>query len=342
MSSLYILFFSFLSFSQQKNIATPKSRSIKASPKYIHYHLKMAPGVFKRSLSFPNKIPSRTPSKPPISYHNRSISLPCRSHPLISQLKNEIDELKTWSSKLENRTSAWLCDGLSRLKDVQDCLDDILQLPQTQESLRRQPTSAEKILEDFLRFVDVYGIFQTLVLSVKDDQRAAQVAIRKKDDSKIALYIKSRKKMAKEMDKLVSTVRCIARCQFPGLDSGLSVADAELVGVIIDVIEVSMLVSVALFNGISLSFKSRKSSWIGLRLPKKEKKIKIGEGIQEFQEIGVESLWGLRKKGYEEVRMVLKRMQDLEECIGDIETSGQRVFRSLINTRVSLLNSLTQ
>jgi len=53
-------------------------------------------------------------------------------------------------------------------------------------------------------------------------------------------------------------------------------------------------------------------------------------------------LWGLRKKGYEEVRMVLKRMQDLEECIGDIETSGQRVFRSLINTRVSLLNSLTQ
>ncbi|KAJ6306230.1 hypothetical protein OIU78_021531 [Salix suchowensis] len=121
-------------------------------------------GVFKRSLSFPNKIPSRAPSKPPISYHNRSISLPCRSHPLISQLKNEIDELKTWSSKLENRTSVWLCCGLSRLKDVQDSLDDILQLPQTQESLRLHPTWAEKILEDFLRFVDVYGIFQTLVL----------------------------------------------------------------------------------------------------------------------------------------------------------------------------------
>ncbi|KAJ6773442.1 hypothetical protein OIU79_017002 [Salix purpurea] len=327
MSSIYILLFSFLFFSQQKNIATP--------------NLKMA-GVFKRSLSFPNKIPSRAPSKPPISYHNRSISLPCRSHPLISQLKNEIDELKTWSSKLENRTSVWLCCGLSRLKDVQDSLDDILQLPQTQESLRLHPTWAEKVLEDFLRFVDVYGIFQTLVLSVKDDQLAAQVAIRKKDDSKIALYIKSRKKMAREMDKLVSAVRCIARCQFPGFDSGLSVADAELVRVIIDVIEVSMLVSVALFNGISSSFASRKSSWIGLRLPKKAKKIKIDEGIQEFQEIGIEILWGLRKKGYEEVRMVLKRMRDLEECIGDIETSGQRVFRSLINTRVSLLNSLTR
>jgi hypothetical protein len=72
------------------------------------------------------------------------------------------------------------------------------------------------------------------------------------------------------------------------------------------------------------------------------KKVKIDEGIQEFQQIGVESLWGLGKKEDEEVRMVLKRMQELEGCIGDIETSGERVIRSLINTRVSLLNSLTQ
>ncbi|KAL9358453.1 hypothetical protein Peur_046576 [Populus x canadensis] len=296
-------------------------------------------GVFKRSLSFPNKIPSRTLSKPTISYHNRSISLPCRSHPLISQLINEINELKTWSSKLDNRTCVWLCDGLSRLKDVQDSLDDFLQLPQTRESLRRQPKWVEKLLEDFLRFVDVYGIFQTLVLAVKDDQVAAQVAIRKKDDSKIALYLKSRKKMAKEMAKLVSTVRCIARSPFPGLGSGPSVGDDELVRVIIDVIEVSVLVSFALFNGMSLSFASRKSSWIRLRLPKK---VKIDGGIQEFQQIGVESLWGLGKKEDEEVRMVLKRLQELEGCIGDIETSGERVFRSFINTRVSLLNSLTQ
>uniref|UniRef100_A0A6N2K938 Uncharacterized protein n=1 Tax=Salix viminalis TaxID=40686 RepID=A0A6N2K938_SALVM len=100
-------------------------------------------------------------------------SLP-RSHPLISQLKNEINELKTWSSKFENRTCSWLCDALIRLKDVQHSLDDILQLPQTRESLRRQPKWVEKLLEDFLRFIDVYGIFRTLVMAVKDDQAAAQ------------------------------------------------------------------------------------------------------------------------------------------------------------------------
>ena len=51
--------------------------------------------------------------------------------------------------------------------------------------------------------------------------------------------------------------------------------------------------------------------------------------------------WGLRKKADEEVRMVLKRMQDLERCIADVESGSEKAFRSLINTRVSLLNTLT-
>ncbi|EEF52840.1 uncharacterized protein LOC8267890 [Ricinus communis] len=296
-------------------------------------------GVFMRSLSFPNKNPNR-PSKPPLSHHIRSISLPCRSHPLIFQLKDAIHKLKVWSSKSDNRTSSWLCDGLTSLKALHDSLDDILHLPQTQESLRRHPKWIEKLLDDFLRFVDVYGTFQTSFLSLKEDQLAAQVAVRKRDDSKIALYIKSRKKMAKEMSKLAYTVRDISRCYVPGLDK-LSIADAELVGVIGDVIEVTMSVTVALCNGISQSISSRKSSWIGLRLPTRAKKAKVEEGIQEFQEVGVESLWGLRKKGDEEVRMVLKRMRDLEGCISGIESGGEKVFRSLINTKVALLNSLT-
>ena len=296
-------------------------------------------GVFRRSLSFPNKTPN-LPSKIPISHHIRSISLPCRSHPLISQLKDKINDLKSWASKPDTRTSAWLCEGLSCLKNVHDYLDDILQLPQTQESLRRQPQWVESLLEDFLRFVDVYGIFQTLFLGLKDEHLAAQVALRKRDESKVVLYVKARKRMAKEMGKLVSTIRCIG--VHPSSSETVSVGDAELVGVIGDVIELTVSVSVALFNGISVSFASRKSSWMGLRLSKRAKKDKVEEGIEEFQQVGVESLWGLKKKGDEEVRMSLKKMQDLESCIGGIENASERVFRGLINARVSLLNILTQ
>ncbi|KAK9270037.1 hypothetical protein L1049_025610 [Liquidambar formosana] len=294
-------------------------------------------GVFRRSLSFPNKNSTR-PSKPSISHHVRSVSLPCRSHPLISHLKDEINQLKTWDSKSDNPTSAWLCDGLCRLRNVHFSLDDLLQLPQTQESLRREPDFVEKLLEDFIRFVDVYGIFQTSVMALKEVQSAAQVAIRRRDELKIALYVKALKKMAKEMNKLVSTVRCIGRCS---VQEPVSVSDGddELAAIIKDVNEVTVSVSVALFNGVSLLSSSRKSSWMGLKLAKKNK---VEEVIQEFKQVGVESFWGLRKKGDEEVRMALKRMQELEGSIGCIESGSEKVFRSLINTRVSLLNVLTQ
>ncbi|MBA0565735.1 hypothetical protein Golob_010596 [Gossypium lobatum] len=296
-------------------------------------------GVFRRSLSFPNKTLTRPP-KPQFSQHIRSISLPCRSHPLITQIKDEITDLKTWSRSPEKPTSAWLCDGLRRLKDLQGSLHDILQLPQTQQLLSHKREWVEKLLEDFLRFVDVYGIFQTSFLSLKEEQLAARVALRRKDDSRIAVYLKGRKKMAKEIAKLVSSIRCIGRYSFPA-SAFVSILDTELTGVISDIIEVTVSVSVALFNGISMAFTSSKSSWIRLALTKKSNKVKIEGSIKEFEEMGEANVWSLRRKGDEEVRMVLERMQDLERCIAGIESGSDKAFRSLINTRVSLLNTLT-
>ncbi|KAK4276458.1 hypothetical protein QN277_014605 [Acacia crassicarpa] len=114
--------------------------------------------VFSRSLSFPNKIPRQ---RPHISHHLRSISIPCRSHPLISHIKHDIADLTSWSSasKLNQQTTSNLCHGLSRLAQLHSTLQDIFQLPHAQQSLRRHPHWVNHLLEDLLRFVDVYGIF---------------------------------------------------------------------------------------------------------------------------------------------------------------------------------------
>lgn len=292
----------------------------------------MVAAVFRRTLSFPNGGLSRQ-SKPAKAYHVRSISLPCRPHPLISQLKDEIKELRAWEWNHGGRTSAWLCEGLNLLRTVHNSLDDILQLPQTQELLRRQPAAVEKLLEDFLGFVDVYGLFRTSVLALKEEQLSAQVAIRRKDESKVALFVKAQRKMNKEMSKLVSTVRCAG--QFPD-------GEGELISIVRDVNQVTVLVSLALFHGVSSSWASRKFSWKGLRLSKKAKRVKREECIQEFQQVGMDIFWGLKKKGDEEVRIGLKLMHALESCLAGIELCSERVFRSLISTRVSLLNILTQ
>ncbi|XP_022132774.1 uncharacterized protein LOC111005551 [Momordica charantia] len=106
-----------------------------------------------------------------------------------------------------------------------------------------------------------------------------------------------------------------------------------------------MSVSLALFNGIAESFGTRKA-WAWARLDRVSKKARKSaeeeKGIREFREIGLENLRELRKKGKEETRMAMKKMRDLEDWIGDIETRSQRVFRSLISARVSLLNALSQ
>ncbi|KAK6793091.1 hypothetical protein RDI58_012172 [Solanum bulbocastanum] len=312
-----------------KEKTLPKSRTM--APRMV--------ANFRRSLSFPNH-PNYS-NKPKKSFHVRSASLPCRSHPLISQLKDDLNELKSWAFKPENRTSNWICDGLNQLKIVHESLDDLLLLPQTRELLHGHSDLVEKLLDDFLHFVDVYGIFQTLILTFKEEHLAAQVALRRKDESKIASYVKALRKMAKEMDKLAFNVQCIGKYIVPQQTIPIPDGDAELAEVMKDIIEVTQLVSIALFNGlgVSMAYAKPSCSWIGLG--KKTKKLKEDEGIVEFVEIELENL--LRKnKGDEEVKIVTKKMHELEDCICGIENCGEKVFRSLINARVSLLNVFTQ
>ncbi|XP_050365754.1 uncharacterized protein LOC126784328 [Argentina anserina] len=299
--------------------------------------------VFRRSLSFPNKPTPNRPSKPSLSRHTRSISLPCRSHPLISQLKDHITELQSWSSTCDS-SSAWLVDGLNRLTELHHCLDDTLQLPQTQEALRRQPhySSVENLLEQFLRFVDVYGIFRSSVLALKEEHSAVQVALRKRNESKVALYMKARKRMSNEMSKLVNEVRHCTRSSESVSPNSVNVGDVELAVVVTDVVQVTVMVSVALFNGIALSLGPRKSTtWRNMGIMKKGKVDDQYQGIHEFEQVGIRSLLGLRKKGAEEFKATWKNMRELEISIEGIETCTERVFRSLINARVALLNILT-
>ncbi|CAN1315481.1 hypothetical protein LINPERPRIM_LOCUS29725 [Linum perenne] len=307
-------------------------------------------GSFMRSLSFPNKKPP-PPPPPSFSHHFRSISLPCRPHPLISHLRFQINDLRLWStSTTKPLNSAWLCDGLSQLKDIHDYLDDILRLPQTQDSLRRHPTWIDHLLEDFLRFADAYGTFQNLVVTMKEQLFAAKMAMRKRDECKIASFVKSRKKLGKEMGKLVMSVRVNNpnrrrhECYYDGASSEA----AELAHVLREIMEVTVEVSEAVFNGFSTRKKTTTTSWIrGLR-----KRAKRWESEEEEECCGIEEirgvmggkerlLWGLKRKSEEEIRDVMKKMMRLEGCISEIENGGERVFRSLISTRVSLLNCLT-
>lgn len=245
---------------------------------------------------------------------------------------------------------------MAQLKSVHDSLDDLLLLPQTKETLHSGGESEqliEKFLEDFLHFVDIYGMFQSLVLSLKEEHLAAQVAVRKRDDFKIQIYLNTLKKMSKEITKLISSLqrRHQQHSNVPKISSD---AITEVTGIIREVIEVTVSVSVALFSGLSISLAStflshRKSSRITLMggggKQKKNAVVSMTDcqGLEEFAQIWLfRSLWNLRKKDDEELKLTTKRMYEIEDCIRGIEIGSEKAFRSLINTRVSLLNVLTQ
>ncbi|KAL3638961.1 hypothetical protein CASFOL_016868 [Castilleja foliolosa] len=294
---------------------------------------------FRRSLSFPNPpahISSKIPRK---TLHVRSASLPCRSHPIIFQLRDQISELSSWSAAAA-RTSAWLCDGLRRLKSVHESLDDLLHLPQTRESFRHGGACAdlaEKFLEDLLRFVDVYGTFQTLALKLKEEFSAAQIAVRRRDYLKIAAQSKNLNRVAKEIGKLAS-INFVSVGKLSGAAGAPYDDEAEMIGTINDVLRVTVSVSALLFGGLSVSSAFRKPS-PGMSFGVKSKNVRVEGGIREFQKM---DLGNMRKMGDEEMKIATKKLHEVEDRILEIEGCAERAFRSLINTRVSLLNVVTQ
>jgi len=90
----------------------------------------MAPS-FARSISFPLS-PSRSssskhqqPARTAPAYHARSVSLPCRSHPILAHLHTHIRAVRAWA---QDPTSA--AQGLAHVDALHASLGDLLDLPE--------------------------------------------------------------------------------------------------------------------------------------------------------------------------------------------------------------------
>ncbi|KAL6011861.1 hypothetical protein ACLOJK_002327 [Asimina triloba] len=290
---------------------------------------------FRRSLSFPKpKSPSHAPEKP---YHVRSTSLPNRSHPSVFQIREQLQSLKSWDNRADKGTSAWLCAGLNQIKNLHHSLDDLLQLDQFQAPLRRRADLAEDLLDHSLRFVDAYGILRAALVGLKEEQLGAQVAIRRRDAAVVAARLKAQRKIQRELVKAVAMVREIGKSP---TSVGIADGDAEVAGIVRDVNAATAAVSVAALCGVSAPSSNARTtalkSWVGL---KRKQGVECGlVRLREFEEACGENL----RSWKEDEKMALRRLEALEVAIVGIERESERVFRSLINTRVSLLNVLTQ
>uniref|UniRef100_A0A0E0E6J5 Uncharacterized protein n=1 Tax=Oryza meridionalis TaxID=40149 RepID=A0A0E0E6J5_9ORYZ len=276
----------------------------------------MAPS-FARSISFPlspsssrsSSKHSSPPAAPAPGYHARSISLPCRSHPILAHLHTHIRAVRSWA---HDPTS--VASGLAHLDALHAALADLLDLPEAQAALS---AANDRLLDAFLRLADAHGSFQETVVALKQDVAEALAAIRRRDGARLASAVRSQRKAGKELARLAAAARDGARPSRLGF--GGSAAEVEVTGLLMESAAVTAAASATLFNTVASMSASASAAACSCR--------KTAALVCLIKKTSASS------EEEKETMALVERLEELEECIDELDNGSEKVFRSLVQTR---------
>ncbi|KAA8528810.1 hypothetical protein F0562_036165 [Nyssa sinensis] len=140
----------------------------------------------------------------------RSNSLPSTFHPLIVSVEDHLYRLKASEAK-----SSSICGNLSSLKDFLEHINDLVQLPRTQEPLSRERCDRwiEEVLDGSLVMLDACGTARDVLLLMKESVQELQSSLRRKRGTEFGLanevsaYMISRKKINKMVSKRIENLK---------------------------------------------------------------------------------------------------------------------------------------
>ncbi|KAK6131430.1 hypothetical protein DH2020_034833 [Rehmannia glutinosa] len=193
----------------------------------------------------------------------------------------------------------------------------IFQTPSVQQALSHQEGGdwINELLEGSLRLVDLCGFSREVVCLTKESIQELESSIRRKADD-INAYETSRKKINKMIIKNLKSFNqnCAA---LPEKDSDLKAIGSMLKET--EALDFSVLKSVLIVLSEAKG-SSKQRSWSSL----------FSKFVQTSR---------VSKKGTDNIN--LKQLKATEMTIQEIEEGLEGLFRSLVKTRVSLLNALS-
>jgi hypothetical protein len=274
----------------------------------------MAPS-FGRSISFPLS-PARSSSskqQQQAARHVRSISLPTSrggAHPLLAHLHNAAVRDSTPSS------------GLAHIDALLHAA--LLLLPEARAALRAGSATADYLLDAFLALADAHGAFQEAVLDLKRHAADVQAALRRRDAARLASAVRAQRQAEKDIARLAASVR--AAYKGPRVGALATAAELELAEVVAAIASASSAVfsAVEFISSAATAAASKKSSTTIISLVVRRRTTTTASSDEEKE------------------LAALQRLQDLDDCIAEIQTGSGKVFRSILHTRVTLLNTQTQ
>ncbi|PIA46947.1 hypothetical protein AQUCO_01500465v1 [Aquilegia coerulea] len=280
------------------------------------------------------------------TYHARSISLPSRPHPLTVKVEEQLNRLRS----SEGSSSSSIEHNLAGLKDLHDCVDDLLQLPLTQQVLAREKSDkcVNEVLDGSLRMLEVCSTSRDVLLQTKECVQDVQSVLRRKRgdelgiDNEVASYLTSRKQVNKAIQKCLVDLKKI---ESKRVFSAFFEKDHNVVAIVGMLREVEAM-SLSLFESL-LSFvsgsrpRSKSSGWcvVSKLMNPKRNCAHICE-MEKVDHVFSELI--SHKSCNLQITYVQKQLETLELSISGLEASLECVYKSLIKTRVSLLNILSQ
>ncbi|CAN6485231.1 unnamed protein product [Victoria cruziana] len=278
--------------------------------------------------------------------HARSSSLPCESHPILSQLKNQMQKLEvTFAASVRDPTAVNLLTRLRMLKTLYDMVDGFLQLPQAQEAMNQNHhvNWANLLLEDLLKFLDAFGAIAAALSSLKERNLTTLISLKRREPNSVEpnlqSFISHRKKVSKQMGRLTAVLKTMAKPSAPQFST---IDEVETVAVFNGVKALTASAAVSVASALMCLTPRRVVERL-MTMPRKQ----VQEAMKEMNEADSAMDCALRasSRGHpndEALRVAIERMVVLEDCLDRLERENESIFRSLIRTRVSILNILTQ
>nr|XP_043633437.1 uncharacterized protein LOC122604627 [Erigeron canadensis] len=295
-------------------------------------------------------------SKFSIKNQTKSISLPCRSHPTTYEIEELLNKIKT------EATSPTMYSGLSHLTRLYKCMNNLLTSSTTQVLMSHEQKKkwVDELVDESVKFLDICRSISDMILEFKDHSRDLYSCLRRKKGDMISVSIMKyncfRKKMKKDVRGLISSLKQVDNMITSG-DGGLVVIDSDnhqlaaMIRAVIGVGEVTILVleSLLMFFCVPVS-KPNKWSLVVSKLTHKgmvtyedqhEHRMLVNE-CEQFDD----ALRILCKNGSTcevgNVEIAQCRLERLEAEIETMESGLESLFRHLVQTRVSLLNIISQ